>query len=45
MRLFSWSITYITLLFGAMAARPAPPLGLVTVPLPDRTGSKAHRRT
>ena len=29
MRLFTWSITYITLLFGAMAARPAGALGAV----------------
>ena len=32
MQTFAWSITYITLLFGAMAARPAAPNGPVTCP-------------
>ena len=40
MRLFTWSITYITLLFGAMAARPAPALRMVTASR-RRAGSKA----
>ena len=40
MQTFAWSITYITLLFGAMAARPAPPIGLVSVPLAQPAGSK-----